>query len=172
MSGALPPSLELTRAARQAFDLEGRLAVKSMPRLVAALASDAGTAEFELHAGVDLAKRVVVSGRIDAELELVCQRCLGPVKVALHAEPYLAWVKTDEALAALPDEYDPLLSVDGRVALADVVTDELLLALPLVPRHEGDAACRDLPEAVVEPAAAEEERKNPFAELAKLKRGR
>lgn len=172
MSGALPPSLDLTRAARQAFDLEGRLPVKSMPRLAAALASDTGTAEFDLQAGVDLGRRVVVSGRIDAELELICQRCLGPVKIALHAEPHLAWVKTDEALAALPEEYDPLVSEDGRVMLADLVADELLLALPLVPRHEGNAACRDLPEAAVEPAAPGEERKNPFAELAKLKRGR
>jgi uncharacterized protein len=172
MSGALPPSLDFTRAARQAFDLEGRLAVSSMPRLVAALASDAGTVEFELHAGVDLGKRVVVSGHIDAELELICQRCLGPVKIVLHAEPHLAWVKTDEALAALPEEYDPLLSADGRVALADLVADELLLALPLVPRHEGGTACRDLPEAAVESATPDEERKKPFAELAKLKRGR
>jgi uncharacterized protein len=103
---------------------------------------------------------------------LICQRCLGPVKIALHAEPHLAWVKTDEALAALPEEYDPLLSADGRVALADLVADELLLALPLVPRHEGGTACRDLPEAAAESATPDEERKKPFAELAKLKHGR
>ena len=172
MSGALPPSLDLSRAARHAFDLEGRLAVKSMPRLAAALASDAGVAEFKLHAGTDLSRRVVVSGRIEAELELVCQRCLGPVKLTLHAEPRLAWVKTDEALAALPEEYDPLLSAEGSVELADLVADELLLALPLVPRHESDARCRDLPKPAAEAAAPVEGRKNPFAELAKLKRGR
>jgi uncharacterized protein len=172
MSGALPPSLDLARAARQTYGLEGRLPVKKLPRLAAALASDAGDVEVELTAGRDEARRVMVTGRIDAELTLTCQRCLGPVKLAVHAEPNLAWVTSDEALAALPEEYEPLLSEDGRVALAELVTDELLLALPLVPRHEGDAACGVLPGPAAKAVEPVEEKKNPFAELAKLKRGR
>jgi len=172
MSGALPTSLDLARAARQAFDLRGRLPLKSMSRLVAALASDAGEAEFELHAGADLGRQVVVSGSIEAELTLTCQRCMGPVKLKVHTAPKLAWVKTDEALEALPEEYEPLMSADGRVDLVDLVADELLLALPLVPRHEGGGECRDLPKPVAEAAVPAEEKKNPFAELAKLKRGR
>lgn len=172
MSGAPPPSLDLARAARQAYDLKGRLPVKSMPRLTASLASDDGEAEYELHAGMDLGRRVAVTGSIDAELTFTCQRCLGPVKLKLHTEPTLAWVKTDEALEALPEEYEPLLSVDGRVALNDLVADELLLALPLVPKHEGGAECIDLPEAADQPAAPVADSKNPFSELAKLKRGR
>ncbi len=171
MSGALPPSLDLARAFRQTYGLEGRLQVKSMPRLVAALASDAGEVQVDLEAGLDLARRVLVTGHIEAELELQCQRCLEPVKLKVHAEPKLAWVKTDEQLAALPEEYEPLLSADGHVELRDLVADELLLALPLVPRHEGDAACGGFTEAAEAPAEPAEARKNPFAELAKLKRG-
>jgi uncharacterized protein len=48
------------------------------------------------------------------------------------------------------------------------VEDELILALPLVPRHD---AC---PQPLAAPATAEEplaERPNPFAALAALKRG-
>ena len=172
MSGALPPSLDLVRAARQTYGLQGRLPVKSLPRLAAALASAAGEVQVDLEAGLDPARRVVVTGHIEAELELQCQRCLEPVRLMVHAEPHLAWVKTDEQLAALPDEYEPLLSADGRVALTELVADELLLALPLVPRHEGDAACRGFKEAAVSPVEPEEVRKKPFAELAKLKRGR
>jgi uncharacterized protein len=171
MSGALPPSLDLARAARQTYGLQGRLPVKSLPRLAAVLASDAGEVELKLEAGLDPARRVVVTGRMDAELELQCQRCLEPVKLKVHAEPYLAWVKTDEQLAALPDGYEPLLSADGQVALKELVTDELLLALPLVPKHEGDAACGGFTEAAATTAEPDEARKNPFAELAKLKRG-
>jgi uncharacterized protein len=171
MSGALPPSLDLARAVRQTYGLKGRLQVKSMPRLVASLASDAGEVQVELEAGLDLARRVLVTGHIEAELELQCQRCLEPVKLKVHAKPKLAWVKTDEQLAALPEEYEPLLSADGHVELRDLVADELLLALPLVPRHEGDAACGGFTEAAEVPAEPAEARKNPFAELAKLKRG-
>src|SRR6185312_17066597 len=60
MSGALPPSLDLARAARQDYGLEGRLSVKKLPRLAAALASDDGEVEVELTAGRDEAKRVMV----------------------------------------------------------------------------------------------------------------
>ena len=171
MSGALPPSLDLARAARQTYGLQGRLPVKSLPRLTAALASDAGEVEIELEAGLDLARRVVVTGRMDAELELQCQRCLEPVKFKVHAEPHLAWVKTDEQFAALPDGYEPLLSADGQVELKELVSDELLLALPLVPKHEGDATCGGFTGTATDAEPAEA-RKNPFAELAKLKRGR
>ena len=172
MSGALPPSLDLARAARQTYGVEGRLTVKSLPRLSVALASDVGEVRVTLEAGVDLARRVAVTGSIDAELELQCQRCLEPVKLEVHAEPHLAWVKSDEQLAALPEEYDPLLSADGNVDLKELVSDELLLALPLVPRHEGDAACGGFTEPAERPAEPGDARKNPFAELAKLKRGR
>ena len=172
MSGALPPSLDLARAARQTYGLQGRLPVKSLPRLSAALASDAGEVQVALEAGVDPARRVTVTGSIDAELELQCQRCLEPVRLAVHAEPHLAWVKSDEQLAALPEEYEPLLSADGDVDLKELVAEELLLALPLVPKHEGDTACGGFTEPAERPAEDGEVRKNPFAELAKLKRGR
>ena len=172
MSGALPPSLDLARAARQTYGVEGRLPVKSLPRLSAALASDAGEVRVDLEAGVDPARRVTVTGSIDAELELTCQRCLEPVKLSVHAEPNLAWVKTDEQLADLPDEYEPLLSADGDVDLKELVAEELLLALPLVPKHDGDAACGGFTEPAARPAGPGEVRKNPFAELAKLKRGK
>ena len=174
MSGALPSFLDLALAARRELSLTGRLAVTSMPRLASALASNGGDADVDLQAARDLSGRVVVSGHIDAALEMTCQRCLGGVTVAVHAEPRLAWVKSDAELEALPPEYEPLMSADGRVALAELVADELLLALPLVPRHGAGEACEvdqavTVPEA---PAAADESRKNPFAELAKLKRGR
>lgn len=174
MSGALPPFLDLAQAARRELSLTGRLAVTSMPRLASALASDRGDADVDLQAARDLSGRVVVSGHIDAELEMTCQRCLGGVTVAVRTEPRLAWVKSDAELEALPPEYEPLLSADGRVALAELVADELLLALPLVPKHGDGEACEvDQVVTVHEsPAAAEESRKNPFAELAKLKRGR
>lgn len=174
MSGALSPFLDLAQAARRELDLTGRLAVASMPRLASALASERGAAEVDLQAARDLSGRVVVSGNIDATLEMTCQRCLGGVTVEVHAEPRLAWVKTDAESENLPPEYEPLLSADGRVTLAELVADELLLALPLVPRHGDGEAC-EVDQAVTAPeapAAAEESRKNPFAELAKLKRGR
>ena len=172
MSAALPSTVDLAHAVRRGFRISGRLPVSALPRLLPSLASERGEVEMTLEAGQDAGRRVVLSGHIDAALHLQCQRCLGPVEVAVHAEPRLAWVKSDVESADLPEEYEPLLAPDGRVALADLVTDELLLALPLVPRHEDGAACGKPVTAARSGAAPAEDRKRPFAELAKLKRGR
>ena len=173
MLGALPPFLDLGQAARQDLSLSGTLAVKSLPRLVAALAADSGVVRVELEAAPEVGGRILVTGRIRAPLQMTCQRCLENVTLEVQAEPRLAWVRSEAEMEALPPEYDPLLSADGRVVVAGVVEDELLLALPLAPRH-ADGACRETrkPAARRAPATEEENRKNPFADLAKLKRGR
>jgi uncharacterized protein len=126
-----------------------------------------------LQAEREIGGRVVLSGTIRASVEMTCQRCLSGVELEVLAEPRLVWVKTEAEMEALPPEYDPLLSADGRIAVPELVEDELLLALPLVPRHTGKA-CRYIPPAAVVsvPEPEEENTKNAFAELAKLKRGR
>ena len=173
MSGALPPFLDLGTAVRQEVHLTGTLAVKSMPRLAAALSSDSGVAEVALQAAPEIGGRALLSGTIRARLAMTCQRCLAGVELDVEAAPRLAWVRSEAEMEALPPEYDPLLSPDGRVAVKDLVEDELLLALPLVPRH-AEGACRETsPAAAVSvPEPEEESSKNAFAELAKLKRGR
>jgi uncharacterized protein len=173
MSGALPPFLDLGQAARLDLRFSGALAVSSLPRLVSALAADSGQAEVELQAAPEVGGRILVSGRIRAPLQMICQRCLESVTLEVQAEPRLAWVKSDAEMEALSPEYDPLLSANGRVEIAGLVEDELLLALPLAPRH-ADGACRETRKAVAHsaPALEEDDRKNPFADLAKLKRGR
>jgi uncharacterized protein len=170
MSRALPLFLDLAQGARQDTRLQGRMSVTELPRLKAALAADSGEVAIDLRTGTDESGRRVIGGSIEAELELVCQRCLEPAKFKVRAEPHLAWLKSDADMDTLPEEYDPLVAADGHVRLAELVTDELLLALPSVPRHADEAGCgKRMPaaNAAAEPGA---ERKTPFAMLAELKR--
>ena len=105
----------------------------------------------------------------EAALPLVCQRCLTayPHAMAVHARILFV---ADEQTAAEIDadaEFDVLV-FSKELDLHDLVEDELLLDLPLVPRHE---VC---PAALVTPAAEEPEaaREHPFAALAGLKAGK
>ena len=61
---------------------------------------------------------------------------------------------------------EPVLAPDGRIALRDLVEEELLLVVPLVPRHEDEADCGRV-------ASDEADvRQTPFAGLGELlKRG-
>ena len=106
----------------------------------------------------------------DTSVPLTCQRCLGPVDTPLAVDRWFRFV-ADEAAAAAEDDdcEEDLLALEPRPSLHDVLEDELLMELPLVPMH--DTCPSDAPAA---PPAAEpepaSERPHPFAALAGLKK--
>ncbi|HEY9107287.1 MAG TPA: YceD family protein, partial [Roseateles sp.] len=98
--------------------------------------------------------------------------CLGALAVPLDVDRWIRFVPDAAQAEALDAELeDDVLELQRQMDLRELVEDELLLALPLVPRHE---ACPEpLPHADEETVGEEEEaeRPNPFAALAALKRG-
>lgn len=111
--------------------------------------------------------------RAQAEVSLVCQRCLGPVDAPLAVERSFRFVQGEEAAAALDAEVeDDVLALSRAYDVLELVEDELLLAMPLVPRHEH---CPEpLPQSAGEEAAddaeAEAPAPHPFAALSAWKR--
>lgn len=111
---------------------------------------------------------------VRASVALECQRCLGPVETPLEVERSFRFVRDESEAAELDAEGDDdVLALSRAFNLRELVEDELLLALPLVPRHEVcpeplTVPVDDLPSAEDEPA----ERPQPFAVLAQLKKGR
>lgn len=101
----------------------------------------------------------------DGAVSLECQRCLQPLRVRLHVDRRLFFVEGEDAAAALDtDSEDDVLTLEPAIDLRALIEDELLLALPLVPRHE---VCPEpLPLREEDDAAPEE---HPFAALAALK---
>lgn len=182
MSGTSLDQVDPWRACRRELRLSGAVALDRMPRLAVAVeglagglelgayrADDAGSALYELCFQRDPQGRPIVSGRVVARLELICQRCLERVEIAVDAELLLGLVQTEDEGADLPDHLDPWLVVEDRVRPVTMVEDELLLAIPQVPRHPLGVC-----QARVEAAAGEDqgeapERDHPFAVLAALK---
>jgi uncharacterized protein len=104
-------------------------------------------------------------------LTLECQRCLRPAEVDLAFERDFRFV-ANEALAAVEDEEsdEDVLVFERQFNLHNLVEDELLMAIPLVPMH---ASCPETPRfSVADPDfdAPAQEPANPFAVLAGLKR--
>jgi len=103
-----------------------------------------------------------------ARLSLVCQRCLGPVDMALDTERSFLFVGDEDTAARLDaDAEEDVLAMTRALDLRALVEDELLLALPLVPRHE--VCPQPLPMGDGD-GDEEEGAPNPFAALAALKR--
>ena len=106
-------------------------------------------------------------------LPLTCQRCLAPVDTPMAVDRWFRFV-ADEATAAAEDEDsdEDVLALEPRPSLRELIEDELLMELPLVPMHD---SCPQAPAALAasdDPGmdAGEPARRNPFAELARLKK--
>lgn len=174
MPNGLPEFLDLARVTRQPLELAGRVRMKAMPRLRAILSGAAGEAGLHLRAVDEGNGRVSVRGGIEAELPLMCQRCLEPMTQPVSVEFRLIWVRSDREAAALETE-EPLLAPDGRVNVTQLVEDELLLVAPAVPMHE-NVQCKagrqnELPRSG-EPIPSVAKKQNPFAVLEQLKQRR
>lgn len=108
------------------------------------------------------------------EVTLECQRCLQPMLLPVQVERRIFFVDGEDAAAALDAECDDdVLALTPALDLHVLVEDELLLALPVVPRHE--VCALPLPVAIEATGADEtherDDREHPFAALAALKRG-
>ena len=108
-----------------------------------------------------------------ATMPLVCQRCLGPVDVPLDVHRSFRFV-SDEATAAAEDDgsEEDLLALSRSFDLLELVEDELLMELPVAPRHEVCPEPVKMSVADPEFEAASAERENPFAVLGRLKAGK
>ncbi len=104
------------------------------PRLAEALAHDmAGKVAYTLDFAFAPVGGIAISGTIHAELEALCQRCLEPFRLQLTV-PVRLIVPPDEIDAEAPAGWE-FSAPDMRPSLIELIEEELLLALPLVPRH-------------------------------------
>jgi uncharacterized protein len=177
-----PQSLDAEAFAREAGQLEGARKVAEFERLAACTVPAAGTpgdiawqARGELRAVRGGKPEIWLHLAAQGAVDLECQRCLEPVHWPLAIERPIQFVAGDEAAEALDaqSEHD-VLPLARRVDLFEVLEDELLLALPLIARHEACPVAVNLgADEAVPPGddpAAEPEVPHPFAALAALKR--
>ena len=172
-----PRRLDVEAFAKEAGRTEGEVPLASLARLVDAAHPDARPSDADVAHWQARGESRPVRGappqtwlhlQVQARLPLVCQRCLGPVATALDTQRSFLFVSGEEVAAQLDaDSEDDVLALTRWLDLRDLVEDELLLALPLVPRH--DTCPEPLP--LERDEDETDERPNPFAALAALKRG-
>lgn len=112
-----------------------------------------------------------LSLQAEVVLPLTCQRCLGPVDVKVVFDRDFRFVASEE-LAAVEDEEseEDVLVLSRNFNLAELVEDELLMALPVAPKHEVCPQPVKMQVADADFGEMEEEKPNPFAILGQLKK--
>ena len=167
----VPEVLDAWRMVAARRDFEGSLPLSSLSRLRdslcdGGLGNGEGEVRFSLQFDCDALQVPYVELRIDAALPLECQRTLQRFLQPVHLVQRLGLIRDEADEAGLPEGYEPLLMPeDGMLRPAELVEDELILAVPVVPTMPGTEAMeQDWPVQAEEQAQA-----NPFATLGQLK---
>lgn len=128
--------LDVTRFARAGDSLEGEARLADLDRLADLLAADAGVVRYRLIGSVS-AGRPVLGLEVTTAVTLICQRCLAPYRQEMRLERAFP-IARDEAQLELWERDDPLLDAlvaDPALDVLTFVEDEILLSLPVAPRH-------------------------------------
>jgi uncharacterized protein len=134
-----PASIDGFEFAAAAAKRQGVWAVSDFPRLRDMLASDAGEIRYEIEGVSDSRGRPALRVSLNGALQLRCQRCLEPMRFDVDSDEVLVLAATQAEIDADPvdpESPDRLLAAE-EVRVRDLLEDELILALPYAPRHEG-----------------------------------
>lgn len=145
--------------ARGAETLKGTLDPSRLLRLAEMRCATTGLT-YELRGRTDAEGRGWLQVLANGTLTLECQRCLGPFTFPLALRSELLLAESERNIETADDDIDRVLA-GKAMDVWQLIEDEVLLALPMAPRHEQCDGKRD---------GAEPGRSSPFAELAKLKR--
>jgi uncharacterized protein len=137
MSREYPDWISPGRAAEGKRIFSGTIPLSRMKRLASLLVDAKGEASFVAAFRIDLDQRVIIDMQVEAALPLVCQASLDHYDEHVKRQSELAVIEHDSEHAELPDNYEPVQTEKGRLAIARLVEDELLLGLPQVPRKPG-----------------------------------
>lgn len=115
------PLTELPRVARELGGKEGE--VRGRVRF----SRQSGQAVAELH--------------VSAQPEVICQRCMQPMHWPIEDTARIALVSDYAAADRVADGLEVFLVEADSVSVRDLVDEEIMLALPIVPRHGEGSEC-------------------------------
>lgn len=164
-AGPLPTHIEPFKWADRGAEVDASVPLKAFARLAEDTLDDKGELTVKCQFARDAQRRAYVAGEAHGQVVVTCQRCLGPVQVALDIDFRTLLLREEQEAESLADDEDYLIAGEDTISLHDMVEDELLLAVPLVPVHDD---CEAFAYAQEEPEAAPK-RENPFLVLAGLK---
>ena len=158
-------SLDFVRKAQEFHDI---IPLLRFSRLGEILADTNGTLEIALSGRTDESGKPMLHLEAQGVLKLICQRCLDSFEYPLDVAADFVIVTSEDAIPSPDsDEYDDevdYLVAETQMPVIDLVEDEILLTLPLAPKHS-DEKCGNA-------GKVELEKPSPFAVLKGFKAGK
>lgn len=186
--------LDVASLAEDGCPLQGQAQLGELPRWAELLHPGADpsshtvswSAQGELRGRRATRAEIWLHLQIQTSIALTCQRCLGPVDTPMQVDRWFRFVEDETQAATLDEETeDDVLVANKAFDLIELIEDELLLAAPIVPRHNTCPAPLRVNEEAAEPPVPQSPeasqpdtagagtnnapRPHPFAALAGLK---
>ena len=158
------PFIDSLDFARNGQQIRGELPIVEMLRLTDVLSNPQGMLIYTVQGGVDSQEISWLGVNVTGICQLQCQRCLGAMEYEVKLVTRLL-LRDQAALDALDDdeaEFDSVLA-DKHLDVVSLLEEEILLSLPIAPKHEF-GACQ-----AAKSQSPTEDETHPFAALAKLK---
>jgi uncharacterized protein len=152
--------------------IEFSIPLADLPRVSRELSATDGDATGKVRFSRQLGQAVAELD-VGARPEVVCQRCMQPMRWPVEVKSRIALVSDYDAADRVPEGLEVFLVEADSVSVRDLVDEEILLALPHVARHPDDSECAggrmQLPGQAeeVEDASSADVQK-PFAQLGEL----
>ncbi|HEU0189395.1 MAG TPA: YceD family protein [Gallionella sp.] len=156
--------------ARNGQKLSGEVPIVELSRLQDALENPSGVLSYTVQGVVDKQGNPALDVCISGSCQLRCQRCLNGLDYAIQIDTRLLLRSQadldrldDDVAGGEEEEFDSILA-DTHLNVLNLLEEEILLSLPIAPKHES-GTCQ-----ATDSENAREEEQHPFAVLAKLKR--
>ena len=166
MSRDYPDWVDPWKAGQGERQFAGTASLAQLARVTDRLARDDGEVSFRVRFELNTEGRPQARVEVAARPWQRCQRSLEPYQAEVSGESTVGLTADPDDAARMPGDREPYLMQSARVHLLDLVEEELLLALPLVPVNP-DAR---LPaSASAGETVRSDEEENPFAALDALR---
>ena len=162
----LPKTIKLFKFARKKASLHGDYKISAMPRISEIARNTEDRIKVALSFYLENDKTPCIKGIIKANIILDCQRCLEALPLELNVLFNLAFVRHESQAEELDTSFEIYnIGEEEDLDSIDLITDEILLSIPMAPSHDFDCSLKiDKEKEIVEKIS-----KNPFDVLKNIK---
>jgi len=164
LNKSLPGQIKLFNFAKKENRLSGLYRISDFPKISEIANNKRDKVVVDLSFYLKNNKTPCVEGIIKLDILVSCQRCLDNLSIPLKININLAFVKHNQESEELDSDYDIYLIEEEELATNDLISDEILLSIPMVPVHDYD--CK---KEIIKHEIIEEKSENPFDILKKIK---
>ena len=151
---------KLLKLAKKNFSVIDELNIVDLPRINEIASNNSDKIKVNYSFYLENNTTPCLDGEVSLIIYLTCQRCLEVLPLSLDLDFSLAFVMNENQAEELSEHLEIYLFEDEEQSLIDLISDEILLSIPMVPKHDIDCLS-----SFRENNNYEQGKENPFAVL-------